>query len=61
MTILRVADSGQTYDIDLPEMKITPDQDGGYYLHGKGQFIFFQTIEDAQERKQEIAYRGAFG
>jgi hypothetical protein len=61
MTILRVSESGQTYDIDLPDIKITPDQGGGFYLHGKGQFEFFESIEDAQERKQEIEFRGAFG
>lgn len=61
MTILRVSDSGQTFDIDLPEIKITPDQGGGFYLHGKGQFEFFESIDEAQERKQEIEFRGTFG
>jgi hypothetical protein len=61
MTILRASESGQVYDIDLPELKITPDQDGGYYLHGKGHFLFFKTLEEAEEKKQEIDFRGAYG
>ncbi len=60
MTILRVSESGQVYDIDLPELKITPDQDGGFYLHGKGQFQFFKTMEEAEEKRQEVEYRGSY-
>ena len=60
MTLLRVSDSGQVYDIDLPEVKITPDQGGGFYVHGKGQFVFFETKEQAEEKKKELDYRGVF-
>jgi hypothetical protein len=60
MTILRVSESGQVYDIDLPELKITPDQEGGFYLHGKGQFQFFKTMEEAEEKRQEVEYRGSY-
>ncbi|MEA2647098.1 MAG: hypothetical protein QOE92_2181 [Chloroflexota bacterium] len=61
MTILRVSESGQVYDIDLEELKITPDQGGGFYLHGRKQFLYFDELEEAEEKKQEIEYRGAFG
>lgn len=60
MTILRVSESGQVYDVDLPELKITPDQEGGFYLHGKGQFLFFKTMEEAEEKRQEVEYRGSY-
>lgn len=60
MTILRVSESGQVYDVDLEELRITPDQAGGYYLHGQGHFLFFEKLEDAQEKKKEIGYRSAF-
>ena len=60
MTKLRVSESGQVYDVDLEEMRITPDQAGGYYLHGRQHFLFFETLEEAQEKKKEIDYRGRF-
>lgn len=60
MTKLRVSESGQVYDVDLPDVKITPDQEGGYYVHGKGQFAYFETIEGAEEKKKELDYRGVF-
>jgi hypothetical protein len=60
VTLLRVSDSGQVYDVDLPEIKITPDQGGGYYVHGKGQFVYFDSKDDAEEKKKELDYRGVF-
>lgn len=60
MTQLRVSESGQVYVVDLPEIRITPDQAGGYYLHGKGHFMFFDTLDDAEERKHDLDYRGAY-
>lgn len=60
MTLLRISESGQVYDVDLPEVKITPDQGGGFYIHGKGQFVFFETKEQAEEKKKELDYRGIF-
>lgn len=60
MTLLRVSDSGQVYEIDVPEVKITPDQGGGFYVHGKGQFVFFETKQEAEEKKKELDYRVAF-
>jgi hypothetical protein len=61
MTILRVSESGQVYDIDIEEIRVTPDQDGGFYVHGRGHFLFFKTDEEAREKKQEIESRGAYG
>jgi len=55
-----VSDSGQVYEIDVPEVKITPDQGGGFYVHGKGQFVFFETKQEAEEKKKELDYRVAF-
>jgi hypothetical protein len=60
VTKLRVSDSGQVYDTDLPDVKITPDQGGGYYVHGKGHFAHFDTIQEAEEKKKELDYRGVF-
>jgi len=54
MPRLRATESGQVYNIDLPEIRVTPDQDGVYVLHGRGHFIVFQTREEAFQRKQEI-------
>ncbi len=44
------------YNIDLPELKVTRDQDGIYVLHGRGHFQTFDTREEAFERKKEIDY-----
>ncbi len=60
MTRLRASASGQVYDVDLPQLKITPDQEGGYVLHGKGVFLHFQKREEADERKKELEYRKPF-
>ena len=61
VTLLKVSESGQVYDVDLPEMKITPDQDGGFYLHGKGHWLYFETYDQAEEKRKEIQFhRGAF-
>jgi len=48
-------DSGQVYNIDLPELKVTRDDvDGIYVLHGRGHFQTFETREEAFERKKEL-------
>jgi hypothetical protein len=61
VTLLKVSESGQVYDVDLPEMKITPDQDGGFYLHGKGHWLYFETYDEAEEKRKEIEFhQGAF-
>ncbi len=56
MPRLRATDSGQVYNIDLPDLKVTRDQDGIYVLHGRGHFQTFETREEAFERKKEIDY-----
>ena len=54
---LRATDSGQVYNIDLPELKVTRDEvDGIYVLHGRGHFQVFATREEAFDRKKEIEY-----
>ncbi len=60
MTLLRISESGQVYDVDLPDVKVTPDQGGGYCLHGKGHFFFYRTLEEALEKKKELDFRAAF-
>jgi len=61
MTLLKVSESGQVYDVDLPDLKITPDQGGGYYLHGRNHFMYFETYEEAEEKRKELQFhRGAF-
>jgi hypothetical protein len=57
MARLRATDSGQVYNIDLPELRITRDDaDGIYVLHGRGHFMTFETREAAVDRKKEIEY-----
>ena len=54
---LRATESGQVYNIDLPELKVTRDDvDGIYVLHGRGYFQIFKTRDEAFERKKEIDY-----
>ncbi|HEV3231442.1 MAG TPA: hypothetical protein VG245_04235 [Candidatus Dormibacteraeota bacterium] len=60
MTLLKISPSGQVYDVDLPEVRLTPDQGGGFYLHGRGHFLFFADIDAAREKKKELEFRGAF-
>ena len=48
---LRATESGQVYNIDLPELKVTRDDiDGIYVLHGRGYFQTFTSREEAFER-----------
>ncbi len=56
MPRLRATESGQVYNIDLPQLKVTRDQDGIYVLHGRGHFLIFQTRDEAFKRKQEIEH-----
>ena len=42
MPLLKVSPSGQVYDVQLPNFKVTRDQGGGYYVHGRGYFIYFK-------------------
>ncbi len=56
MTRLRASESGQVFDVDLPRLKITPDHDGGYVLHGKGLFLQFETRVDAEVKRKELEY-----
>lgn len=59
---LRATDSGQVFNIDLPELRVTRDDvDGIYVLHGRGHFQTFATREEAFARKNEIeATPGSF-
>ena len=59
MPRLRATDSGQVYNIDIPELRVTRDTDGIYVLYGRGHFIPFDQREDAFERTREI--EGATG
>ena len=56
MTRLRATPSGQVYNVDLVELRVTRDLDGTYVLHGRGQFLTFATREEALERKKAIEY-----
>jgi hypothetical protein len=54
---LRATDSGQVYNIDLPDLRVTRDDvDGIYVLHGRGRFETFATRDEAFARKKEIDY-----
>ena len=61
MPLLRVSPSGQVYDVALSQLKVTRDQGGGYYLHGKGHFMFFAEREEAEAKKRDIEVYGVIG
>ena len=61
MTLLKVSASGQVYDVELPNVKVTRDQGGGYYVHGRGHFIFFDELEPAERRRRELELESSFG
>ena len=61
MTLLKVSPSGQVYDIELPYVKVTRDQGGGYYVHGRGHFIFFKDLEAAERKRRDLEYSTGAG
>ena len=54
MALLKVSPSGQVYDIELPNLKVTRDQGGGYYVHGRGHFIFCEDLETAERKRRDL-------
>jgi len=61
VTLLKVSPSGQVYDVDLSYLKVTHDEGGGWYLHGKGHFLYFDEREDAEAKKRDIEVYGVMG
>ena len=61
MPLLKVSSSGQVYDVELPYVKVTRDQGGGYYVHGRGHFIFFKDLEAAERKRRDLEYSGGTG
>jgi hypothetical protein len=61
MPLLKVSPSGQVYDVELPSVKVTRDQAGGYYVHGRGHFIYFKDLEAAERKRRELELEGGFG
>lgn len=61
MALLRVSPSGQVYDTELAQLKITRDQDGGYYVHGRGHWIRCQDLAAAEKKRQELGVYDAYG
>lgn len=61
MALLKISPSGQVYDIELPEVKVTPDRGGGYYVHGQGHWIRYEDFESAERKRQELAVYRTFG
>ena len=61
MPLLKVSSSGQVYDIELPYVKVTRDQGGGYYVHGRGHFIFFKDLEAAERKRRDLEYSSGPG
>ncbi len=61
MTLLKVSDSGQVYDIELPFVKVTRDQGGGYFVHGRGHFLFYKDLEAAERKRRELELDASFG
>jgi hypothetical protein len=54
MPLLKVSPSGQVYDVELPNLKVTRDQAGGYYVHGRGHFIFCDDLETAERKRRDL-------
>ena len=54
MPLLKVSPSGQVYDVELPNLKVTRDQAGGYYVHGRGHFIFCDDQETAERKRRDL-------
>jgi hypothetical protein len=54
MPLLKVSPSGQVYDVELPDLKVTRDQGGGYYVHGRGHFIFCEDLETAERKRRDL-------
>jgi hypothetical protein len=61
MTLLKVSASGQVYDIELPNVKVTRDQGGGYYVHGRGYFIFFKDLDAAERKRRDLELETGLG
>jgi hypothetical protein len=61
MTLLKVSASGQVYDIELPNLKVTRDQGGGYFVHGRGYFMFFEDLEEAERKRRELQLEMGYG
>jgi hypothetical protein len=61
VTLLKVSPSGQVYDVDLPYLKVTRDEGRGWYLHGKGHFLYFEDRDDAEAKKRDIEVYGVMG
>lgn len=58
MPLLKVSPSGQVYDIELPSLKVTRDQSGGYYVHGRGHFIYCDDLETAERKRRDLETYG---
>ena len=54
MPLLKVSPSGQVYDVELPTLKVTRDQGGGYYVHGRGHFIFCDDLDTAERKRRDL-------
>ncbi len=61
MTLLKVSPSGQVYDAELVDIKVTRDQGGGYYVHGQGHFILCEDLEAAERKRHELEVFRGFG
>ncbi len=61
MPLLKVSASGQVYDVELPKVKVTRDQAGGYYVHGRGHFIYFKDLDAAERKRRELELESGFG
>jgi hypothetical protein len=61
MTLLKVSASGQVYDIELPFVKVTRDQGGGYFVHGRGHFLFYKDLDAAERKRRELELDASFG
>jgi hypothetical protein len=42
-------------------VKVTRDQGGGYYVHGRGHFMFFKDLEAAERKRRDLEYSSGTG
>ncbi|MDQ6772874.1 MAG: hypothetical protein M3024_07795 [Candidatus Dormibacteraeota bacterium] len=54
MALLKVSPSGQVYDVELPYVKVTRDEGGGYYVHGRGHFVFCDDLDVAERKRRDL-------
>ena len=61
MTLLKVSASRQISEVEHQFVKVTRDQGGGWYVHGRGHFIFFKDLDAAERKRRDLELESGFG